>query len=326
MSFRDTVKKIMYNILPSYRVARRIEDATANMNKNLEKRIAAIESGVKELEVRNDLLFWYSIQESGESLEEIKKRFFLSMPPAEGELRERQLNSDYILRAFKDICEEHGLTYWLEGGTLLGAIRHNGFIPWDDDIDVNMPEKDMLKLKEILTDNETFRFRNKYNYFLCCIIPGIEMKDGTEGWIDIFPMKYISSQELGYHGTKKRINDACAAMRRELIPECRDKNPGIEFLDMDNGNRKKVDTVREIMDKYLIQFPEDEDSDCCYRSLSALNSPGGADLFYINDIFPLTVATFEGEEYKVPVNYDKWLRTYYGDYYKIPKNIKPKHF
>lgn len=326
MRLKEWIKRVMYNVLPAYRVARRIEEASFDMQKSLKTRISTLENRIISLEARNELLFWHTIQENGETLEDVKKRFFLSMPQATGLLRERQINSDFILKSFKELCEQYNLTYWLEGGTLLGAVRHQGFIPWDDDIDVNMLESDVLKLKELLQDNEIFRFRNKYNYFLCCIIPGIEMRDGTEGWIDIFPMRYISSTELGHHGTKKKINDACAAMRRELIKDCRDQNLGIEFLDMDLGDKSKVEVVKTIMDKYVSQFPEEEIVDCCYRSLTALNSPGGADLFYIEDIFPLEAAIFEGTEYKVPKNFDKWLKTYYGDYYKLPKDINPKHF
>lgn len=322
MGVKNIIKKIMESVLPSYRVARRLEQS---MN-TLMIKINHIENRIQEVETRNDMLFWFSMGQEGEELEKIKKRFFLSLPVAEGELRERQLKGKYILEEFRKICEEHNLTYWLEGGTLLGAIRHEGFIPWDDDIDVNMPESDLMKLKELLKDNATFCFRNKYNYRLCCIIPGMEMRDGSEGWIDIFPMKYTSSEELGHHFTKKKINDACAAMRRELISECKDKNPGVDFVDMDCGDKEQVETIQTIMNKYLEQFPDEENADCCYRSLSALNSPGGADLFYINDVFPLMTASFEGTEYCIPADYDKWLKTYYGDYYRIPRTITPKHF
>ena len=75
------------------------------------------------------------------------------VPPAKGELRKFQLCLLSVLKSFDAICKKQGWTYWLDYGTLLGAIRHGGFIPWDDDIDVSMPRKDydeaMKKLPEI---------------------------------------------------------------------------------------------------------------------------------------------------------------------------------
>lgn len=58
------------------------------------------------------------------------------------DLKEIQCIELKILRVFHDVCEKHNLTYTLMGGTMLGAIRHQGFIPWDDDIDVSMPRPD----------------------------------------------------------------------------------------------------------------------------------------------------------------------------------------
>ena len=54
-----------------------------------------------------------------------------------------------LLRTFSEICEENGLRYFVVGGTLIGAVRHRGFIPWDDDIDVSMPLDDFRKFTEL---------------------------------------------------------------------------------------------------------------------------------------------------------------------------------
>lgn len=64
-------------------------------------------------------------------------------------LRQSQLAALDILIEFDRICKRHQLVYFLEFGTLLGAIRHNGFIPWDDDIDVSMPKEDFIFFQEI---------------------------------------------------------------------------------------------------------------------------------------------------------------------------------
>lgn len=58
-----------------------------------------------------------------------------------------------MLEILMGICEKHGLRFFLVGGSMLGAVRHNGFIPWDDDIDVGMPRKDYNKLRKILADD-----------------------------------------------------------------------------------------------------------------------------------------------------------------------------
>ncbi|MCD7712779.1 MAG: LicD family protein [Firmicutes bacterium] len=60
-------------------------------------------------------------------------------------LRACQLRQVELLCHVRNICEKHGLQYWLDGGTLLGAVRHKGFIPWDDDLDIVMPQEDLQK-------------------------------------------------------------------------------------------------------------------------------------------------------------------------------------
>ena len=116
--------------------------------------------------------------------------------------REIQKEELKILLEFDGFCKEYNLKYYLCGGTLLGAIRHKGFIPWDDDIDVCMPRPDYIRLLEI------FPKQYKDKYFLRCPernnsplpfiklmnknikIKSLSIDENMESnlWIDIFPI------------------------------------------------------------------------------------------------------------------------------------------
>lgn len=76
-----------------------------------------------------------------------------------------------LLAEFDRVCRKHGLTYFVEGGTLLGAVRHKGFVPWDDDIDVVIPRRDYQKLTEIAAEE----FRQPYFFQTSFTDPGLVM-------------------------------------------------------------------------------------------------------------------------------------------------------
>ena len=85
-----------------------------------------------------------TIYNTGETTKELKQRY----NPDNSDLRKAQLRMLEILKFVTNICDKNNLNYWLSSGTLLGAYRHQGFIPWDDDLDIEMPRKDYLKLRQ----------------------------------------------------------------------------------------------------------------------------------------------------------------------------------
>lgn len=314
------MKTILFHISPTYRQGKIIEWRVDSMR-------AMVKNELTLLDKKYQMLFWYLFNNQNETIEESKMRFFQMIPKATGKLRDQQMKGAKMLERLQQICLENKIVFWLEGGTLLGAIRHKGFIPWDDDIDINMWEDDLERFKEIIKNSQEFDFRNKYNYFFNCIIPGVVTKDG-KCWIDIFPMKKINSNILGFIQTKNSINLCCKKMKVELKEKVLQNPFNREFLDMNGNEQKEIQLVNTIIKKYQddISIYEKGDLNACYRSLSALNAPGGADLFYLKDVLPLKEAEFEGKMYFVPANSEKWLNTYYGDYLRLPLNILPKHF
>ena len=91
--------------------------------------------------------------------------------PEGSELRRLQLRMLDMLVVVDEICRRHDIPYWIEGGTLLGAVRHEGFIPWDDDLDIALMKKDYVRLLKCLKEELPAQYRlqtheTDRNYYL----------------------------------------------------------------------------------------------------------------------------------------------------------------
>lgn len=246
--------------------------------------------------------------------EELKARF----NPEGSQLRRQQLVMLEMVKELDRICRKYDIPYFLYGGTLLGAIRHDGFIPWDDDLDVGLMRKDYLRLLDVLPDElpehmvlQTNETDKNYFYFFAKIRDKRSFLD--EGaydrcfkyrgiFIDIFPfdkvqlpLQRLKLQSYAYTLYRKG-NGSESALRK------------IRTLTWFNGN---------------ISFP-------VLRAISKLT--GGSTLSYdfgipfhiiydVKDIFPLTTHRFEDVELSVPGNSDHMLTAQFGDYMRLPDDL-----
>ena len=264
---------------------------------------------------------------------ELKKRVLASLPKAAGNLRGFQSVSYYILSRVKDICDAHGLRFFLSGGTLLGAVRHRGFIPWDDDVDVYMLRDDFLKLEQILQDDEELTMRRYYKYSAldgkAGYIIKIKLRESELFFVDVFPNDLFSSQmtvdELWsldnqvsneYHAELELLFQKHGFSRDWALP--------IPFPSLDDEVRILEEKYRDrfsslagkIGDDYLCMGIEME------FFLRRLHKIAPAGLF-----LPLkeNEVLFETRTFHAPNDIDSFLSIQYGDYWSLPKSMKPLH-
>lgn len=213
-----------------------------------------------------------------------------------------------ILIEFDQICKKNNLTYWLDAGTLLGAIRHKGFIPWDDDIDVAMPRDDYNKFLKIYkkglsshlflqtreSDPEFSKYYAKIRNTNTLFIEKSEEEENikyNQGiFIDIFPVNYINT----------KINHIYPFLR--LLGNLFTKNRFyIKYSNIDIYKYyiKIFNRLHGEKNNFIRKGPE---------IVSRLKN------IEKKDIFPLKEVEFESLTFLAPYNYDKYLKEIYGDY------------
>ena len=238
-----------------------------------------------------------------------------------------------LMRLFVSVCEKKGYKYWLIGGTLLGAVRHKGYIPWDDDIDICMPRSDYEKFAEeaqkelpdwcfvqtVDTDPEyllnIMKLRNNNTTYVETKLSHTNINHGM--YIDIFPIdnyyesgikrkifktkrqifdSYIRSLYFGYQETKK--SKIAKTILKLMYSETSDV---IKARDRLFSNVKKTGVI------------------CNY------SGAWGEKEVFPEEWFSETVKMqFEGIDVNVPAEYDKILTKMYGDYMQLPPEDKRK--
>ena len=246
-------------------------------------------------------------------------------------LRRQQMRMLEILLEVDKICQKHNIPYWLSSGTLIGALRHDGFIPWDDDLDIEMLRSDYLRLMQVLPSElpEWLALQNdttdpNYFYFYAKVRDRrsrmLEQNGYDRLWqeqgiyIDIFPMEQhpiwlhkLTEKSVGhmYKIWRTSTNDAKAIRQVRRI--------------FNFNNRLLFPCLRSCLSFFTLHSS--------LFTSNVITSGMGIPFHnprYAKEIFPLTTHVFEGHQLPVPHDADAHLRHIFGDYMQLPDLDKLK--
>lgn len=223
-------------------------------------------------------------------------------PTTDVGLRNVQRCDAILLCLFDKICTKYALTYWLDYGTLLGAVRHKGFIPWDDDMDISMLREDYDKLKGL---------EAKFNQYGMTI----EEKNGRIGigyrheetgmWLDVFPADVLF--------TDRKFDDIKSQLKKICIKY---------FRKIHKKNYRSAVEQEKIRKYYFRDYMKGKNKFLC------LNMEFDECFYGIpkNNVFPLKTIDFENFEFKVPHDTDTYLKVLYGPtYMQYPRTGVERH-
>ena len=244
-------------------------------------------------------------------------------------LRACQLKQLRILKEIDTVCQRNHISYWLDGGTLLGAVRHGGFIPWDDDIDIAMDYKDMKRFEALAphelpdwlflqspkTDphiqEQMVKVRDMNSLY-------IEKGDNffeeySKGiYVDIFPFE--AHPDIPKSWTKRLAKGITKSISILHRPHTYSLRAVAEFFWFGG----KLLLYKGIWRMLALTYPSSR-----YANIPSMNGYG-----ITHDrqtVLPLSTIQFEDAQFPAPHNPDQYLRNIYGNYMEIPP-VEKRHF
>ena len=253
-----------------------------------------------------------------------------------------------MLKELDEICNKNNLTYYLCGGTLIGAVRHKGFIPWDDDVDVMMPRKDYEKLRDIAASSFSPRFKLAYYkeiyknnkplkhhiQILDLETPIIrnwaEKEVEVYSWIDVFPLDGMPNnkllQNLHYYHLMFWHVIMQISWFDQIVNLYKPNRPLheriiIKFVKLTHFGKnwntiKIIDKIEYLCKKYNFDYGDTIISFYGgYRKKEILKKE-----WFKNSIR----VPFENSSFNIPEKYNEELKHYYGDYMIPPTSKEDK--
>jgi len=240
-----------------------------------------------------------------------------------------------IMQQIIAICRRHDLTFFAIGGTALGAVRHGGFIPWDDDIDIGMPRKDYeaflryaseeLPAAYYIQNFETEKVSPFYftkigkcnTLFVEYYLKDLPLRQGI--FVDIFPFDNVPTVPW-----QKNLHFRFCRMLYQLYL-CKSLTTVFSSRIQQADNRKGK--IRKIIHFLLTPIPKKWMYHWLDRSVQMFNGKDALEISHIvrrrlrvklEDLYPICYLPFADYQMPVPNNYDAYLQGQFGDYHELP--------
>ena len=242
------------------------------------------------------------------------------------------------LRMLMEICEKNHLRYYLIGGSLLGAMRHKGFIPWDDDIDVGLPRPDYNRFVQIAKDYlpvhmdiKTMTSDPNYKCYFTRLINNKKKIYWDHGqytavigvWMDVFPLDGLPENPLRRKMQVFRVKLAKALYKFtqiDYVSTNRTNRPLservlIRFAQLTRiGRLMNADRRLQKLDRALQRY----DYDTCAYAWNFSGCYGKREIVPHIQLGGSRTAQFEGMQVSIPEAAEDYLTSIYGDYMKLP--------
>ncbi len=236
------------------------------------------------------------------------KQFFVSIPKTTGRLREIQMLGNDMLRIFDEVCKKYDVEYSICSGTLLGAIRHNGWIPWDDDTDLFMYMEDIEKLKASLGEDDPIKIQD-----VNIRADSKRFKPARYYWVKYRGIKSSMYMDIFilYHIPDEMNIESIYSQYLEKV-----------YSDTEQfENKNSPQALQTVNSDYVTYFEQLMSRDEKSKRTGIITMGGKIWVFDTSDFKPFIEYEFDGYILKGMHNPYNYLSTNYGKIYSVPHDL-----